>query len=206
MENNWNKDSWNDRYLKNDTPWEDGEISPEMVQLFTHFTEDNASVLEIGCGLGTNAIWLAKQGYKYCGVDISEEAIKLASKNLEHDGLDANFITADILQNPPEEKFDVVFDKGCLHSLTNEEDRKKFANIVYDSLNVGGFWINISGNRDNPDRDGSVEEFGFPRLKASNLVSITEDIFQIHYMARCMYGSSNYHTMFLGWASVFQAR
>jgi SAM-dependent methyltransferase len=206
MTKNWNTDSWNNRYLNSDTPWEDDGYSPEMIQLFTHFIKKESSVLEIGCGSGTNAMWLASEGYNYCGVDISEEAIRIATEKAKQNNIDANFIAADILKNPPVEKFDAVFDKGCLHGFTKECDRADFAAVIYESLNEGGFWINISGNKDNPDRDGSVEEYGFPRLKASDIIGAVEDRFQIHYMARCIYGSSEEYTRFLGWACAFQKR
>lgn len=208
MQNKRNTESWNERYLKNDTPWEDGEISPEMIQMVSHFASQKRDVLEIGCGLGTNARWLADSGYNYIGIDISEEAIRKAKQRLEQKGLTDNteFISVDIFEYSAPSKYDVVFDKGCFHGFTDEFDRKRLVDKIHSLLKPGGYWINISGNRDNPDREGSVEEFGFPRLAASEILKAVEGKFQVHYMARCIYGSSDENTRFLGWANVFEMR
>lgn len=206
MKEELNKNSWNDRYLNNDIPWEDGEYSPEMVQLFHHFIEKGNKVLEIGCGIGTNGVYLASEGYNYTGLDISEEAVRLAKKRFKEENLNGNFIVRDMLKNPPTEKFYAIFDKGCLHSFKDKKDRENFISMVHSTLEPGGFWINISGNRDNPDRLGTVEKYGFPRLKASDIVIAAEDKFQIQYIARCIYGNSEKYTRFLGWACALQKR
>ncbi len=200
----WTQD-WNKRFVEGDTPWEDTEPSPEMMQLFTHFVQPGKSVLEIGCGLGTNAVWLAQQGYHYHGVDISEEAVRQAREQTHKATVPATIWQADIMVEPPKRQFNTVFDKGCMHTFLQEDDRQRFCQTVYDLLEPDGVWVHISGSMDNRDKK-NAEEFGYPRLSALEIVRIVEPQFMIHYMARCRYGTTKGLTNFLGWACVFQKR
>ena len=56
------------------------------------------SVLEIGCGLGTDAAQFAKAGARYTGVDLTEAAIDLARRRFEISGLAGTFGAKDCKQ------------------------------------------------------------------------------------------------------------
>src|ERR687897_1551120 len=51
----------------------------------------NLSVLEIGCGLGTDGAQFAKAGANYTGIDLTEAAVELARKRFEVSGLKGEF-------------------------------------------------------------------------------------------------------------------
>lgn len=70
MGNQWTAD-WNNRFLSGDTPWEDLSHSDVLSELLSRYTEGGESILEVGCGLGTNAIWMAKRGYIVTALDIA---------------------------------------------------------------------------------------------------------------------------------------
>ena len=46
--------------------------------------------LEVGCGAGANLAWLAEQGIRISGIDISQEALSLCKKTLKDKGLEKN--------------------------------------------------------------------------------------------------------------------
>jgi SAM-dependent methyltransferase len=75
------------------------------------------TVLEIGCGLGTSAAWLAEHGLKVIAVDISNHVIEQARKNFpDRPGLE--FRCADVCANEPfAAVFDVIIDTGCLQHI-----------------------------------------------------------------------------------------
>ena len=55
--------------------------------------------LELGCGTGTNAIWLARQGFDVTAMDLSETALVQARKK---EGADAcTFVLADFFEDAP---------------------------------------------------------------------------------------------------------
>jgi 2-polyprenyl-3-methyl-5-hydroxy-6-metoxy-1,4-benzoquinol methylase len=197
---------WNKRFLEEDTPWEDETYSTEMEMLFNHFIAPASSVLEIGCSRGINGVHLASIGYKYKGIDISESAIRDAKFLAKTKSSNAEFEVADFMVNQMDKKYDVIFDKGLLHTFEEETYRKIFLSKVLEALKPSGFWVSIMGSKDHPDGENDAAKFGYPRLSASEILSISEKQLSLHYLARCIYGAKEGHANFLGWACVMQKR
>ena len=57
--------------------------------------------LDVACGEGQNAIWLASVGWDVTGVDFSEVAIGKANARAARDGIDAVFVCADLVEYEP---------------------------------------------------------------------------------------------------------
>jgi SAM-dependent methyltransferase len=65
--------------------------------------------LDLACGEGQNAIWLATLGWDVTGVDYSEVAIAKARVRAEREGVDVDFACADLIDyDPGSEGFDLV--------------------------------------------------------------------------------------------------
>jgi len=65
--------------------------------------------LDLACGLGRNAVWLAEHGWVVTGVDFSPVAIEQARARAAARGVDADFVLADLLDyRPPEGEYDLV--------------------------------------------------------------------------------------------------
>ncbi|MFV0262282.1 MAG: class I SAM-dependent methyltransferase [Kluyvera sp.] len=65
-------------------------------------------VLELGCGRGDDAVWLAKQGWQVTAVDLSHRAIEYAAANAERAGVDITFLQCDLTQAFPEGEFSLI--------------------------------------------------------------------------------------------------
>lgn len=79
-------------------------------------------VLEIGCGIGTDAINFARAGADYTGVELSSESLRLTKKRFEVYGLQARLLVGDAesLNNLfPNETFDLIYSFGVLHHTTS---------------------------------------------------------------------------------------
>ncbi len=106
---------------------------PEMFEFYEHPGE---TVLEVGCGIGTDASQWAKGGAIYTGVDLTEKAVSMARKRFEIYGYKGEFRTADAENLPFEpESFDIVYSFGVLH---HTPDTQKAINEVYRVLKPGG--------------------------------------------------------------------
>ena len=74
-------------------------------------------VLDIGCGEGKDAVFLAKNGYMVSAFDIAETGLEKARKLAEDSGVQVDFFKADILEYEPSTTFDIIYSSGTLHYL-----------------------------------------------------------------------------------------
>ncbi|MFC8520547.1 class I SAM-dependent methyltransferase [Streptomyces sp. NPDC057257] len=76
--------------------------------------------LDLGCGPGRNALYLASLGFEVDGVDLSPVAIGRARERARAAGADARFLAGDafaLLGTELDERYDLVYDSGCFHHL-----------------------------------------------------------------------------------------
>ena len=94
--------------------------------------------LDIGCGNGRNAIYLAKNGFVTSGVDLSEQAIAWASERSTISSTDTNWVCGSIFDHPlAPGSVDLVYDSGCFHHLAPHQ-RCRYAELVTQALKPSG--------------------------------------------------------------------
>jgi ubiquinone/menaquinone biosynthesis C-methylase UbiE len=96
----------------------------------------DSDVLEVGCGLGTDAINFARRGARYTGVDLTEASIELVRKRFELEGLAANLSVADAEVLPfADDSFDLVYSHGVLH---HTPETQRAIDQIHRVLKPGG--------------------------------------------------------------------
>ena len=71
--------SWNDSYASGEPlPWDSGTPEPMLIELVESRAIEPGRTLDVGCGTGTNAIYLAQHGFDVVGVDVSRIAVETA--------------------------------------------------------------------------------------------------------------------------------
>jgi len=96
----------------------------------------DSDVLEVGCGLGTDAINFARRGARYTGIDLTEASIDLVRRRFEFEGLTANLSVADAEVLPfADDSFDLVYSHGVLH---HTPETPRAINQVHRVLKPGG--------------------------------------------------------------------
>lgn len=119
-------------------PWEEGQPAAELVTLIESGVVEKGAALDICCGSGNNAIYLAKHGFTCHGIDISPTAISYARQKASKAGVRCALVTGNTLQLPyPDNTFTLVFDRGCFHSIA-PPDRQTFVMSVYRVLKPSG--------------------------------------------------------------------
>lgn len=198
------KDHWNHRYLTADTPWDENDPSAPLQQALLHFASPPRRLLEIGCGTGANALWMAEQGYEYYGLDIAEEAVRKAKKRLHGRKQRGVFFVCDLLDEAPDSVFDVIADRGCWHCF-DEEARHHAVRIISNLLMPSGYWISMIGN-DDYAVEASSPFHGAPRMSARDILTHVEPYFEVHYLTRCWFSAHQGTGAYLGWCIVAQRR
>jgi SAM-dependent methyltransferase len=165
---------WNQNYAAQETPWDTGEPDAHLVELFEAGELPAGRVLEVGCGTGTNALWLAQRGFDVTATDLAPLAIEKAEAKRPAAGLPAGarvrFAVADFLTDAPAgAPFDLVFDRGVFHVFDEASVRARFAERAASALRVGGRWLSLAGSTEGPARD-----HGPPRRSARDLVAAVE--------------------------------
>jgi SAM-dependent methyltransferase len=165
---------WNDSYVSGQVPWDTRQPEPLLTALVASGAVAPGAALEIGAGTGTNAIWLAEQGFDVLGVDIAPLAVEQARARLNGRALRCRFAVSDFLAAPPVGPFQFVFDRGCFHVFDAAADRQRFAAHVAAVLAPAGLWLSVIGSTEGPPR-----EQGPPRRTAAEVALAIEPALEI---------------------------
>lgn len=143
---------WESQWATLDFPlhWRTQEI-PEVLQEARdqQWFAPMSSLLDIGCGSGECANWLAQQGFSVLGIDFAPSAIRRAQATYpEHEGL--HFRVLDICRNAPTQTFNALFDRGCFHRIPSSQ-RLQYVQQVARAANPNAHFLlvhRIWGTRD----------------------------------------------------------
>lgn len=124
-------------------PWDIGRAQKEIVSL-EESGEIIGCVLDVGCGKGDNALFLANRGHDVLGVDSVPAVIEIARKKAEEAGLAATFLVNDSLQlNTIGRQCDTAIDSGFFHTLS-DSDRPIFVKNLSTVLKPGGTYFMLA--------------------------------------------------------------
>jgi SAM-dependent methyltransferase len=116
------REAWEETYQKTpyrQLPW----FSPRAYYWVVRAVRERwlrpgTRVLDVGCGAGTNSIFLARARFRVCGVDLAPMAVAAAKKRAARAGLVIDFRVGDVLRLPfPSGSFGGAIDVGCFHTF-----------------------------------------------------------------------------------------
>lgn len=118
-------DYWDSLYRsgQHHTLWESTAVSQDLLDLLAELALPQASrVLDIGCGSGLDACYMANQGFCVSGLDLSGMAIGLANARAAKAGQTVDFRTGNVLELPyGNAHFDLLTDRACLHLIPHQK-------------------------------------------------------------------------------------
>jgi len=111
-------------------PWDIGQAQPRLMELEA-LGAITGEVLDMGCGLGDNAIFLASRGHSVTGLDASAAAIERAATRAAQAGVQLTFSVADATDlTGYDGRFDTVIDSALYHCL-DDNGRRSYAAALH---------------------------------------------------------------------------
>jgi len=124
-------------------------------------------VLDVGCGAGTNSIFLARAGFRVSGVDLAPVAVAVARRRAKRAGVAIDFQAADVLRLPfPSASFGGAIDVGCFHTF-DRRHRPAYARELARVLRPGARYVLSWIAREHSGRLGPPHRPGLDEVTAA---------------------------------------
>jgi SAM-dependent methyltransferase len=120
-------------YLIGLTPWDREQVPRPVTELVDELSSAPGRALDIGCGTGRDAVFLASRGWTATGVDGVPRSIDRARQRARKAGAEVNWVLGDVTALPSlgiAGDYDLVLDRGCFHGLSDDERRRCAAGIT----------------------------------------------------------------------------
>jgi ubiquinone/menaquinone biosynthesis C-methylase UbiE len=168
--------SWEDAY-KARPPWDIGRPQPAFVELVRAGELNMGGVLDVGCGTGENALFLAEEGFSVVGVDLATRAIDEAKAKATERKLKVDFRLSNALSlNFESHYFDNAIDSGLFHTFSDNE-RLVFAHEIARVLTTNGRYFMLCFSDKEPTSWG-----GPRRITREEIETTFSPLFNINYI------------------------
>ncbi|HSQ65666.1 MAG TPA: methyltransferase domain-containing protein [Polyangiaceae bacterium] len=145
----WWEDLFNDDFIRTIPKFTDSQIAAEC-----DFIEDSlgvargGSMLDLGCGTGSQAVELSRRGYNVVGFDLSLAMLARAGEEAQEKKQKINFVQGDMREMTFDEAFDGVYSWGTSFGYFEEEKNAQVVSKVHRALRKGGQFLLDVANRD----------------------------------------------------------
>lgn len=177
---------WQQRYRESppeQMPWHRQQPAETLVEAVRRGLLPKGITIDLGCGTGTDLMYLAQQDYRVIGVDIAIEPLRFARERFRQAGLDIPLIQADARFLPfRDASIDLICDSGCFHSFA-PEIRPMYARSVARVLKPGGILFMREFHVDQPQ----PPEGGPYRLKLEEFFEVFTPYFRFLSVGEAYY-------------------
>jgi SAM-dependent methyltransferase len=138
---------WDNRYHAGDTPWDTGHPSLELIRVVEEDKIAPCQAIDLGCGTGSNAIYLAERGFEVAALDISPTALDRGRGKKAKAGVKTRFVLGNVL-DPPEDiggPYEFVFDRGCYH-IVRRINLDQYLQTLERITRAGSLGLFLTGN------------------------------------------------------------
>lgn len=160
---------WDDFYRQGTPSWDTGLLEPDFERLIeSNIIPRRASVLEIGCGSGIEALYLAQKRYEITAVDCSAMAIDRAHSRARERNLWLRIVHEDIFKftNQAKATYDFVYDIGFYHFI-RRHFLTHYIDLLWRITKPGSYYYTLAGSDE--------EEFDPEYVRQNFLPTVSED-------------------------------
>ncbi len=185
---------WDRTYRSGRRPgWDVGRPATVLQAAIKDGAVKPGRALELGCGTGTNAIFLAQKGFDVTAIDVAPTCLMMARDKAGKAKVKVRWLVTDVLNLPELGKFDFIFDRGCYHGV-----RRVSAGGFVKSVNAlskpGTLMLIIAGNAN------EARHYGPPRVDETELVNDFSKTWDFVWLKEIRLDSRNPNTKSSAWA------
>jgi len=188
-ESKWWDSFYSDR--EKEIPFFENKPDENLVRYIESEYFKPGKTLEIGCGPGRNAIYLANNSFMVEAIDYSETSIEWAKERAKEAKVSVNFHCLSFFNyDVPGETFDLIYDSGVLHHIKPHQRfdyLKKVWNLLKPNAYFGLVCFNLQGGANISDFDVYREYsmkggLGFSEYKLKEILTPFFDIIEFNQM------------------------
>jgi SAM-dependent methyltransferase len=139
---------WDARYRERTSMWSgrpNGRLVAEVAEL------KPGTALDVGCGEGADAVWLARQGWTVTAIDVSDIAVSRARTAGQRAGVTVEWVGGDALHTPlPARSFDLV---SMQYPALPKAAGKNALWTLLDTVRPGGLLLAVYHDLDDEHRE-----------------------------------------------------
>ncbi len=189
---------WDITYRESTPPWETGKPSEELVRVVSEGLIRPCSTLELGCGTGANAVYLARHRFEVTAVDASPTAIERARTRAEQADALLRIVLADVFEFAETSgPFDLVFDAGFYH-FARRVDLTRFLDLLWRVTRPGSLYFTLAGAA------GELAEGGPPQVREEEIRGELGRLFEFVTLRPFRFESPRRKEGYLGWSCLTQ--
>lgn len=197
---------WDDFYRQGTPAWDTGLLEPDFQKLIdSKFLKPRCSTLEIGCGSGIEAIYMAQKRFEVTAVDCSAMAIDRAHTRAREKNVWLRIVHDDIFKfsNQNRAKYDFVYDIGFYHFI-----RRNFLSHYIDLLwritKPGSFYYTLAGSDEDEFDAEYVKQFFLPTVSEDDIFNELGTLFEVIDIRRGTIYSRAKKEPFNAWSCLFR--
>ncbi len=195
------QERWDACYRDNRLPWNINKPASELTRIVERGEPAPGRALELGCGIGNDALYLAERGFTVTAVDLSPTAIETARQRAQAAALTVEFRLEDLTACPDlGGPYDFVYDRGAYHCL-RRESLPAFLALLERVTRPGALWLNLSGSANEPSDEGP------PKVSEAEIRSELGCLFDIHELREFQWEPSEAMPSGpLGWSTLMRRK
>jgi SAM-dependent methyltransferase len=191
-------DTWDAAYRQSTPPaWDIGRPADELQKLVRDGTVRKCRAVDLGCGSGTDAIYLASQGFDVTGIDISPTALALAEEKARKAGVSVRWMLADVTALPEVGPFDFIYDRGCYHNV-RDQNLEAYIETLRRLSHHGTRLLILSARRD------AQSAAGAPGVTEEELRFDFSTLFQVESLRAIMLETNEARVHAPGWSAMLR--
>ncbi|MDP6525729.1 MAG: class I SAM-dependent methyltransferase [Kiritimatiellia bacterium] len=147
-------EGWDRNYHNNKRPpWDTWRVANELKRVVENGAIKPCRAVVLGCGTGTNARYLADEGFDVTAIELAPTALVRATARSAETGSVVRWMLADVLNPPDMKPFDFIFDRGCYHNV-RKHDAAGFVKALCKMSHPGTSTLIIAGSAKEGKRRG----------------------------------------------------